>query len=126
MDVSPEIEHEYGESSKVAAARKEQHNPLGPLRPNPHNLRITYELFNRLREGMFLAPLCVGIGRGAADVLSLREGDAILYESDDGKGCVSPDGSGWTADAEKEEEDGPEYDERELEEDEDEVDMFVE
>ena len=89
---------------------KEKNDPLRPLRPNPHNLRITYELFNRLRERMFLAPLCVGIGRGADDVLDLREGDAVVYESDDCEGYVSPDGTDWTADAEEEEEDGPEYD----------------
>ena len=89
---------------------KEKYDPLGPLRPDPHNLRITYKLFNRLRERMFLAPLCVGIGRGADDVLDLREGDAVVYESDDCEGRFSPDGSGWTADAEEEEEEGPEYD----------------
>ena len=89
---------------------KEKYDPLGPLRPNPHNLRITYELFNRLRERMLLAPLCVGIGRGADEVLDLREGDAVIYESHDCEGCVSPDGTGWTADAEEEEEEGPEYD----------------
>ena len=89
---------------------KEKYDPLGPLRPDPHNLRITYELFNRLRERMFLGPLCVGIGRGADEVLDLREGDAVVYESDDCEGCVSPDGTGWTADVEEEEEEGPEYD----------------
>ena len=70
---------------------KEKNDPLGPLRPNPHNLRVTYELFNRLGERMFLAPLCVGIGRGADDVLDLREGDAVVYESDDCEGCLA----GW-------------------------------
>ena len=28
-------------------------------------------------------PLCEGIGRGADDVLDLREGDAVVYERDD-------------------------------------------
>ena len=88
---------------------KEKNDPLRPLRPNPHNLRITYELFNRHGERMFLAPLCVDIGRGADDVLDLREGDAVVYESDDCEGRVSPDGADWTADAEEEEEEGPEY-----------------
>jgi len=55
---------------------KEKHDPPRPLRPNPHDLRITHELFNRLSERMFLGPLYVGIGRGADDVLELREGDA--------------------------------------------------
>jgi hypothetical protein len=91
---------------------KEKNDPLRPLRPNPHNLRITYELFNRLRERMFLGPLCVGIGRGADDVLDLREGYAVVYESDDCEGYLSPDGSGWTADVEEKEEEGPEYDKR--------------
>ena len=89
---------------------KEKNDPLRPLRPNPHDLRITYKLFNRLRERMFLAPLCVGIGGGADDVLDLWEGDAVVYESDDCEGCISPDGTAWTADVEEEEEEGPEYD----------------
>ena len=89
---------------------KEKNDPLRPLRPNPHNFRVTYELFNRLRERMFLTPLCVGIGRCADDVLDLREGDAVVYEPDDCEGYVSPDGTGWTADVEEEEEEGPEYD----------------
>ena len=89
---------------------KEKNDPLRPLRPNPHDFRVTDELFNRLRERMFLAPLCVGIGRGADEVLDLREGDAVVYESDDCEGRFSPDGSGWTADVEKEGEEGPEYD----------------
>ena len=89
---------------------KEKYDPLRSLRPNPHDFRVTYELFNRLRERMFLAPLYVGISSGADDVLDLREGDAVVYESDDCEGCVSPDGTGWTADVEKEGEEGPEYD----------------
>ena len=89
---------------------KEKNDPLRPLRPNPHNLRVTDEFFNRLRERMFLAPLCVSIGRGADNVLDLREGDAVVYKSDDCEGYVSPDGTDWTADAEEEEEQGPEYD----------------
>ena len=89
---------------------KEKNDPLRPLRPNPHNLRVTYKLFNRLRERMFLAPLCVGSGRCADHVLDLREGDAVVYESDDCEGRFSPDKSGWMADAEEEEEEGPEYD----------------
>ena len=54
---------------------KEKNDPFRPLRRDLHNLRITYELFNRLRERMLLGTLCVGIGRGAEDVLDLREGD---------------------------------------------------
>ena len=46
---------------------------------------------------------------GADDVLDLREGNAVVYESDDCEGCFSPDGTDWTADVEEEEE-GPEFD----------------
>jgi hypothetical protein len=111
LDVSPEIEHESGKSGEIAAAytprrqhtstldySKEKNDPLRPLRPNPQNLRITYDLFNCLRERMFLGPLCVGIGRGADDVLDLREGDAVVYESGEYEGCLSPNGMDWTAD----------------------------
>ena len=38
---------------------------------------------------------------GADDVLDLREGNAVVYESDDCEGCFSPDGMDWTADVEE-------------------------
>ena len=41
---------------------------------------------------------------GADEVLDLREGDAVVYESDDCEGCVSLHGTDWTADVEEEEE----------------------
>jgi len=49
----------------------EKNDCLHPLQPNPHDLHITYKLFNCLRECMFLGPLCIGISRGADDVLDL-------------------------------------------------------
>ena len=45
---------------------EEKNDTLRPLRANPHIFRVTYELFNRLREGMILEPLCVGIGIGSS------------------------------------------------------------
>ena len=43
---------------------------------------------------------------GADEVLDLREGDEVVYESDDCEGCFSPDGTDWTVDVEEDEEEG--------------------